>query len=202
MLTGMTATIIPFPPRRALPARTASVADQARGRRAGVGTNHRADQLGSRGEDHWTTRAHRVLDHVDAMLHDGAGGQVVALCEQAMRCLLDSAADIADGRAVSALIDRLRRLHLHACRLDPPDPVQLAEFVYGLAMSDEVGVLAGVLDPYVPLLGPVGLAHVRRRVREDEDRMRSMNGPGRQRFEVRLRPIAAALARAHHPSVV
>lgn len=200
MLTSMTATIIPFPPRRALHARQADVAEQVRPRPAGAGANHRADHLGPRGEDHWTTRAHGVLDHVDAMLHDGAGEQVVALCEQAMRCLLDSAADIADGRAVSALIDRLRRLHLQACRLHPPDPVQLAEFVYGLAMSDEVGVLAGVLDPYVPLLGPIGLADVRRRVTEDEDRMRSMDSRGRQQFEVRLRPIATALARAHHPS--
>jgi hypothetical protein len=200
MLTVMTATIIPFPPRRALRASTAGGAEQGRGRRAGAG--RRADRLEARGEDHWTTRAHHVLDRVDAMLLDGAGDQVVALCEQATRCLLDSAADIADGGSVSAIIDRLRRLHLQACRLDPPDPAQLAEFVYGLAMSDEVGVLAGVLDPYVALLGPVGLAEIRRRLAEDEDRMRSMNGLERQRFELRLRPIATSLARAHHPSAV
>jgi hypothetical protein len=202
MLTGMTATIIPFPPRRALHASTATVAGQARGRRVGAGDDGRAHHLGVRREDHWTTRAHHVLDHVDAMLHDGSGGPVVALCEQAMRCLLDSAADIADGRSVLALIHRLRRLHLEACRLDPPEPVELAEFLYRLATSDEVGALSGVIDPYLALLGPVGGAEIRRRLAADEDRLPSMTGPARHRFEARLRPLATSLARAHHPSAV
>ncbi len=202
MLVPMSATIIPFPDRRTLVATAAGRRPEARQRQRAVTASFRSDDLVDGGEAHWLGRAHRVLDHVADLLDDGAAREVMTLCEQAMWCLLESAPDIEDGCAVMALIDRLRELHVRAGRLDPPDPVHLAEFVYGLAHSEVMGVLHGIIDPYVGLLGSVGLAEIRRQLADDERRARRMSGIARRIEEFRLRPIQESLARADHPSAV
>ena len=91
------------------------------------------------------------------------------------------------------LITRLRDLHLRACHIARPDPAPLAEFVYGLAHSDELGVLTGVIEPYLPLLGEAGLSMIRRKLAADERRMRGYTDIGRAICEFRLGPIRAAL---------
>lgn len=198
----MSAIIIPFPDRRSLVTTAAGSGPEARQRQDAVTSTFRTDDLWLASEHDWVCRANHVIDHVAELLADGSAGEVATLCEQAMWCLLHAAPDIEDGQAVMALIDRLRALHLRACQLDPPDPVHLAEFVYGVAHSDAMGVLHGVIDPYLSLLGPVGVAQIRRLLADDERRMRRTSGVARTINEFRLRPIHTSLARAHHPSAV
>lgn len=200
MLFTMTATIIQFPDRRTVVERAAGRHGEARQRQNAVTASFSTAALMEDGEDHWICRAHHVLDHVADLLDDGHAREVITLCEQGLWCLLTAAPDIADGDAVMALIDRLRALHRQACDLDPPDPVHLAEFVYGVARSEEMGVLHGVIDPYVALLGPVGLAEIRRRLAAEERRMRRLSDIARRIHEFRLRPIYESLSRADHPS--
>lgn len=202
MLVPMSATIIPFPDRRTLVSAAAGQRREVRQRERAVTASFRSDDLVEGGEAHWVRRAQRVLDHVEQLLEDGAAREVMTLCEHATWCLLESAPDIEDGCAVMELIDRLRELHLRACRAERPDPVHLAEFVYGLARSEEMGVLHGIIDPYVGLLGSVGLAEIRRQLADDERRARRMSGMARRLHEFRLRPIQESLARADHPSAV
>ena len=179
MLTVMSATIIPFP-------------DQSTRQRV-IRARFGADALDEQSEAEWYWQADHVLDHIEAMLHTAPAREVMALCEQAVWCLLGAAPDIDDGDAVMALIDRLRDLHLRACRLDLPDPALLAEFVYDLARSDEMGVLWGVIDPYVPLLGEAGLAVMRRRLAAEERTMSRLTPIGRSILEFCLRPVRASL---------
>lgn len=175
----MSATIIPFP-------------DQGTRQRI-IRARFGAEALEEQSEAEWFWQADHVLDHIEAMLDAEQAPDTVTLCEQAVWCLLDAAPEIDDGDAVMTLIDRLRDLHLRACRSARPDPATLAEFVYGLAHSDEMGVLTGVIEPYLPLLGRAGLAVLRRRLAADEHRMRSHTALRRSIEEFRLRPIRAAL---------
>ena len=202
MLTTMSATIIQFPDRAAAVSAAAGRSAEARRRQDAVRAGFSTELLPVQTEEGWLCQAQHVLDHVEDLLDDGDAGEVVALCEQATSYLLGAAPDIDDGSAVMALIDRLRDIHMRACHAAPPDPVALADFVYALARSDSMGVLHGVIDPYVPVLGPTGLAAIRRHLAEDQRRQRRLSDIARKIDEFRLRPILESLSRAQHPSAV
>jgi hypothetical protein len=196
----MSAIIIPFPNRSVRDARTTASAAHGVIDRDVVHAVFGPDEATEQTEDAWFREANRVLDRVEAMLDGGAARDVTGLCEQALWCVLDAAPEIDDGDCVMALVDRLRELHVRACRLDPPEPAELAEFAYRLATSDAMGVLRGVIDPYLPLLGDAGVAVVRRRLAADEVRMGSASAIMRSILEFRLRPVHESLARVEHPS--
>lgn len=202
MLVNMSARIIRFPDRRAALAEVADRSPEARQRQDAVAASFSTAGLSWATESDWLGRAHHVLDHVEDLLDDGDAAEVAVLCERATWCLLQAAPEIDDRAAVMDLLDRVRDLHLRACQASPPDPVHLAEFVYGLAHSEAMGVLHGVIDPYVGLLGPVGLAEIRRRLADDERAHRRSTGIARQIEDFRRQPILASLARAAHPSAV
>jgi hypothetical protein len=168
----MTATIIPFPDR---------MAEVAAGASAGPGATRRRRV---EPDAPWHLSAHRVLDHVDDLLaRDAGGADVVTLCERATSCLLAAVDDIDEAAPVVALLARLRDQHLRACRAARPDPVELAGFVHDLAARTTDVPPATAIAPYLPLLGRLGVAELRRRLAAD-DRLRD------------------ALSRAHHPSAV
>jgi hypothetical protein len=192
----MSATIIPFPGPRPSLAGT----DRPSANPQTVTARFRAVLDDS--EDGWYCQASHVLDQVQALLDSGAAGDVMELCEQAVWCLLNAAPEIEDGEAVMSLIDRLRRLHVRACTVVRPNPVQLASFVYQLATDNTMGVLHGVIDPYVSLLGEKGLAEIRRRLAAEEASVRESSAIRRSIWEFRLRPIHASLARADHPDAM
>jgi len=204
----MSATIIRFPIERRID-RSGVVADCAGDsnerhlRAQAVDEGLSTDRLGaSQGEEQWVGQAHHVLDHVEDMIADGEAAEAGALCERATWRLLDAAYDIDDTVSLIELVARLRPLHRAACHAAPPEPVRLADFVYDLAHSDQLGVLHDVIDPYVELLGPTGLAAVRRRVQADQDALRRLSSIGRRIEEFRLQPILTSLAKATHPSAV
>ena len=96
----MTAIIIPFP-------------DEFTRRRI-VSARFSSDTLLELGEDEWFEQADHVLDHIEAMLDSGPAHEVLALCEQAVWCLLDAAPEIDDHDAVMTLVTRLGDLHRRA----------------------------------------------------------------------------------------
>ena len=184
----MTATIIPFP---------------AHGSRRQPHTHSSGfDSPCEQDANDWVRQAGGVLDRVEAMLDADQVSEVTTLCEQAVRCLLDAAPEIDDGDAVSALVDRLRHLHLRACMRGAPEPLRLATFVHRMAWAAVVSVLRDVVDPYVPLLGDAGRSHLRRMLREDERRVGPTSGAVRSVVDARLRAMQASLARGDHPSAV
>jgi len=199
----MTATIIPFPDRMAAVAAAAGSGGEVRRRHdavvaalrtTAVGTGHTGAQ--------WYRTAHRVLDHIDDLVEQELGGpDVIALCEHATSCLLDAAPEIDDPPTVTALLRRLRELHLRACRSTPPDPVGLAAFVDDLARRSD-GPVPPIITPYLPLLGRLGIAELRRRLAADEQAQRRRSTSAAPDELVRIRSIRAAVPRARHPSAV
>lgn len=200
----MSATIIRFPiERRDVVSDCAADNSDQRARARAVDAGLSTARLGAgQGEVEWVGQAHHVLDHVQDMIDDGEAAEAVALCERATWRLLEAAPDIDDTASLLQLVDRLRDLHCAACWEARPDPVRLADFVYDLAHSDALGVLHDVIDPYVAVLGPDGLAAIRRRVDAEQHRLRRLASIGRQIEEFRLQPILTSLAKANHPSAV
>jgi hypothetical protein len=199
----MSAIIIQFPDRNR-DARTTSAVGRTNHvvDRDVVHATFGPDDATDQTDHEWFGQANNVLDCVEAMLADGAAREVTSLCEQALWCVLAAAPEIDDGDCVMALVERLRDMHVRACRVAPPDPLELARFVHRLATSDDVDVdaLHGVIDPYLPLLGGAGVDAVRRCIAADEVRLRNATPIMRAILEFRLRPIRAALTRFDHPS--
>jgi hypothetical protein len=185
----MSAIIIPFPD------------GSARESRAARAAAHADDCLWDQDAGDWFEQASSVLDEIEALLDGGRAREVVMLCERGVVCVLDAAPEIDDTAAVTVLVDRLLALHLRSCCADGVDPVTLATFVYGVATT-AVGLVTHAVDPYLPLLGDVGRAEMRRLLTADAVRASSASGVLRSILELRLRPVQAALARAGHPSAV
>lgn len=203
----MSATIIRFPiERRDVVSECAADTSEREARARAIDAGLSTAALGAgQGEWEWVEQVHHVLDHVEDMIESEAtsdAAEAVGLCEQATWRLLDAAPDIDDTCSLLELIGRLRMLHRDACKAVPPDPERLADFLYDLAHSHQLGVLHEVIDPYVELLGPTGLAAVRRRVRADQDALRRLSSIARRIEEFRLQPILTSLAKAAHPSAV
>ena len=61
---------------------------------------------------------------------------------------------------------------------------------------------ATAIAPYLPLLGRLGVAELRRLLAADEQRLVRAGGPASPLDHVRLRRLRDALSRARHPSAV
>ena len=199
----MTATIIPFPDRMAEVAAAAASAAEHLDREDAVMAGLSVARPQSFEPDApWSLTAHRVLDHVDDLLErEQCGSDVVMLCERATWCLLAAVDDIDESSLVVALLTRLRDQHLRACRAAQPDPVDLAGYLHDLAWRSTDVPPTAAIAPYLPLLGRLGLAELRRLLAADEQRL-VRAGPASPLDHVRLRQLRDALSRAHHPSAV
>ena len=71
---------------------------------------------------------------------------------------LDSIAELQDECELDYVIDRFRRLHLEACHMLKPDPVEFGNHLADLANKSEWGLFDGPPKGYAKLLGKRGLA--------------------------------------------
>jgi hypothetical protein len=148
----------------------------------------------------WADRIHQVIDHVEALLDDGDAAEVVELCQRAVGYLEDSASEIAESAPLYDLADRLGDLHVRACQAARPEPVGLARWLFETEFRGDLGAVAGAAEAYADVLGPTGLAELRRLADEAWRGGRSDIARSIHRF--RLKPIMTSLARASHPSAV
>ena len=148
----------------------------------------------------WADRIHHVIDHVEALLDVGDASEVVDLCQRAVGYLEDSAPEIAESAPLYDLADRLGELHLRACRTAGPEPVGLARWLFETEFRGDLGAVAGAAEAYADVLGPTGLAELRRLADQAWRGRRSDIARSIDRF--RLKPIMTSLARASHPSAV
>jgi hypothetical protein len=150
----------------------------------------------------WADRIHRVIDHVEALLDEDDAAAVVDLCQRAVGHLEESAPEIAESAPLYDLADRLGELHLRACRAARPEPAGLARWLFETEFRGDLGAVAGAAEAYADVLGPTGLAELRRLADQAW-----RGGPGcsdiaRSIDRFRVKPIMASLARASHPSAV
>lgn len=177
MLLDMNATIIQFPA----------------GRRPAPRFEHRSPAS-------WSTPVHELIDQIEAVFDAGEFADVIELCRQAMNHLSESSPDIDDIGPLEGLVDRLDDLHLRACTVARPDPRPLADWLFAMEVDGELDGFGGAAERYAEVLGPSGLAQYERLLASR--RRLSRSDIGRSIDEFRLRPTAAALARARHPSAV
>jgi hypothetical protein len=150
----------------------------------------------------WADRIHRVIDHVEALLDDGDAAEVVDLCQRAVWYLEDSAPEIAESAPLYDLADRLGELHLRACRAARPEPAALARWLFETEFRGDLGAVAGAAEAYAGVLGPTGLAELRRLADDAWRGGRGCSDVARSIDRFRLKPIMTSLARASHPSAV
>lgn len=87
--------------------------------------------------------------------------EAIALAEEALQQVDDS------GGEVMPAILQLRKVHLAACNALHPDPVALAERLYGFQMDGQWDTFHELLPDYAEALGGEGLAAYRQRVERD-----------------------------------
>jgi len=117
-----------------------------------------------------------VIEGLKALLADGHAAAVRSLALYAFEALGTALeqADDSNGELGGAL-DRVKDLHLAACRASRADAAALAQEVFELELADPWGVIA--LAEYAEVLGEAGLAVYRRLVEAEWAKVPAL-GPG------------------------
>ena len=141
-----------------------------------------------------------VLDALAALLEAGHAAEVVELAEHALAALDATCGyvDDSDG-GTSEAIERVEQLHHAACAQAPPDPVALADWLFGLALGSENELLGDALERYAELLGDTGVARYRGLVAAEWEKLPALGrGERSARYEGRrglVTSMAEQLAR-------
>lgn len=104
-----------------------------------------------------------VIDGLEDML---LGGEALLVVELADEGLAEVAGhmewiDDSDG-GMTEIMGRLQALHLQACRVARPDPVELATRLFAAEMAADFEIFYGAVETYADVLGRTGLAAYRR----------------------------------------
>jgi uncharacterized Zn finger protein len=110
----------------------------------------------------WAARVEDLIDSIEGLLAKGHGALVMELADLLREQLNDAfeAIDDTDGQ-MGMLVSRVMELHLAACRLAPPDPVQLAKDLFAREMANDFG-LEDTIETYADLLGDSGRQEMER----------------------------------------
>ncbi|AFL75350.1 SWIM zinc finger family protein [Thiocystis violascens] len=121
-----------------------------------------ATQVNGSGADDFADDLGTVIDSLDELLQPNTAALLVDLTEYAIERAEAAAQEIDDeeGEAVE-IMDRLNRLHLDACELARPDPVELATRLFRLEAQLSFNYCS--FDPftYREVLGETGLRRYR-----------------------------------------
>lgn len=106
----------------------------------------------------------RAADAIDRLTDAGAAAEAIEVAREAIEWLRHSfeMVDDSSGGVASAAFELLD-VHLAACEAAPPDPVELADYLADLCLSDRYGILPS-LGEYSELLGGAGTAALHERV--------------------------------------
>jgi uncharacterized Zn finger protein len=110
----------------------------------------------------WAARVEDLVDSIEGLLTKGHGQMVMELADLLREQLNDAfeAIDDSDGQ-MGMLVSRAMELHLAACRLVRPDPVELAKDLFAREMTDDFG-LEDTIETYADLLGDAGRQEMER----------------------------------------
>jgi uncharacterized Zn finger protein len=110
----------------------------------------------------WAARVEDLIGSIEGLLTKGHGQMVMELADLLREQLNDAfeAIDDSDGQ-MGMLVSRAMELHLAACRLVRPDPVELAKYLFAREMTDDFG-LEDTIETYADLLGDAGRQEMER----------------------------------------
>ncbi len=104
-----------------------------------------------------------VIESLEDLLRDGQAEKVIDLAEHGLEALEQSLEYVDDSDGwMGGLLGRLQELHLEACRLARPDPVDLAERLFEAETESSFGAFHRAVSVYADVLGEAGLAAYRR----------------------------------------
>jgi uncharacterized Zn finger protein len=110
----------------------------------------------------WAARIEDLIDSIEGLLAKGHGALVMELADLLREQLNDAFEAIDDSNGqMGMLVSRAMQLHLAACRLARPDPVQLAKDLFAREMADDFG-LEDTIETYADLLGDRGRQEMER----------------------------------------
>jgi len=112
-------------------------------------------------------RLESVVGLLSRALDRGQAFAVIELCEFALHRTELAAMAIQDSERWSGHVrGQLSALHLRACQISPPDPVALATRCFQLRIQSDLGWFDHFPRDYSELLGPSGVATLKRLVTE------------------------------------
>jgi uncharacterized Zn finger protein len=110
----------------------------------------------------WAASVEDLIDSIEGLLAKGHGALVMELADLLREHLNDAFEAIDDSNGqMGMLISRAIELHLAACRIARPDPVQLAKDLFAREMADDFGQ-EDTIETYADLLGDAGRKEMER----------------------------------------
>jgi hypothetical protein len=101
------------------------------------------------------------VDPLEEMLEDGHAAEVVELAEWVLSLTERTSEHVQDAGEVGMVGDRLRALHLEACRRAKPDGVALAGRLFAQVIASPWDPFPDVVETYQEFFGAEGLAEFR-----------------------------------------
>ncbi len=106
----------------------------------------------------------RAAEAIGELVEAGAGTQAIEVARDAIGWLRESLGMVDDSSGdVGSAAYELLYVHLLACEAAPPDPVVLADYLAGLWLADQYG-LVPAFNVYAELLGDAGATALRERM--------------------------------------
>ena len=109
-----------------------------------------------------------VIESLEDLLRGGQAEAVIGLAEHGLDAVEESLEHVEDFDGyMGDLLRRLQELHLEACRVARPDPVDLAERLFEAEMDSDYDTFHRAALAYADILGETGLAAYRRLAEAD-----------------------------------
>ncbi|MCC6917739.1 MAG: hypothetical protein IT548_00960 [Alphaproteobacteria bacterium] len=121
------------------------------------------DYVEYRGAYDYASGVDDALDTLEGLLRDGRAGEIVELAEYALEEIEEALNHVDDSDGfMSGALARAQELHLEACRMARPEPVELAERLFELELGSSFDACSGAYATYSDILGETGRAAFRR----------------------------------------
>ena len=142
-----------------------------------------------------------VIESLEDLLRGGQAESVIGLAEYGLDAVEESLEHVDDSDGyMGDLLQRLQELHLEACRVARPNPVDLAERLFEAEMASDYDTFHGAALVYADILGETGLAAYRRLAEADWAKIPALapgdKDPNRYGQRFRITSIMEALAQA------
>ena len=115
----------------------------------------------------WAAGVEDVADAIEAAIDQGHAEAVIDLAERGLQRVGTAIENSDDSDGYHGdFLRRFEGIHLAACRVAKPDPVELARRLFKQELESEWDVFAGAAERYADVLGEEGLAEYRRLAQE------------------------------------
>ncbi len=142
-----------------------------------------------------------VINSIAELLETGHADDVGVLCEYALNAVEQSieSVDDSDG-SVCELLYQLQDIHLNACKLGKPDPLDLAARLFSWEMEGDYDTFSGAALTYAKILAQSGLDRYRSCAEAEWSKIKALgpgeDDPNRYGKRFRITHIMETLAKA------